>query len=179
MKILALILVWLGIGSITQGQSLIVDKAKSQIGFTIKNGGFNTDGSFKAYTVTLNWNEQDLSKCSLEAKIEATSIDTDNGSRDGHLRKPDYFDVLQYPHITFKSTGVKKLSESKFEITGSFTIKEVSKTIVLIVNRKIVGEQYVWESAFELNRVAYHVGEESWVMDDKVKVKLIIFSTFK
>lgn len=179
MKKLNLLLLLLSIGIFAQGQSLGIDKTKSSIGFTIKNGGFNTDGVFNAYEVTLNWNEQDLSKCSLEAKIESTSIDTDNGSRDGHLRKPDYFDVLKYPTITFKSTTVKKLGEGKYEIMGTFTIKDVSKSIVLIVYRKTIAEQYIWESAFELNRVAYHVGEESWVMDDKVKVKLTIFSTFK
>jgi polyisoprenoid-binding protein YceI len=79
---------------------------------------------------------------SVELSVETTSIDTgdnDKGARprarDEHLRTADFFNVAEFPRMTFKSTGVKFAGDSLSEITGSLTLLGVTKPLTLKVER--------------------------------------------
>ena len=66
----------------------------------------------------------------VDVKIQATSVDTGVADRDGHLRSADFFDVENYPEITFVSTGVERDGDD-WAITGDLTIKDVTKPITI------------------------------------------------
>jgi polyisoprenoid-binding protein YceI len=79
---------------------------------------------------------------SLEVTIEAGSIDTgdnDKGSRprsrDEHLRSPDFFNVAEFPRITYRSTAVKFSGDNPSEIEGQITMLGVTKPVSLKVDR--------------------------------------------
>lgn len=74
--------------------------------------------------------DPDPSKCSFEMTIQANSVDTNNIGRDTHLRGADYFNVKQFPTITFKSTSVKPIKDG-YEVTGDFTMHGVTKPLTL------------------------------------------------
>jgi polyisoprenoid-binding protein YceI len=65
----------------------------------------------------------------LEAVLNVAHEDTDNHDRDADLRSATYFDVAQYPNITFKSTKIEPTGKSDFTVTGDLTIKNVTKSV--------------------------------------------------
>ncbi len=70
---------------------------------------------------------------SFDATIDTTNLWTGEAARDGHLRAPDFFDVENYPTMTFKSTNLEQLSETDFAARGDLTIKGITKPVSLDV----------------------------------------------
>jgi polyisoprenoid-binding protein YceI len=69
----------------------------------------------------------------VDASIDASTIDTRNAKRDGHLKSADFFDVEKYPTITFKSKKAQKAGEGAYKVTGDLTMHGVTKEVVLDV----------------------------------------------
>ena len=65
----------------------------------------------------------------LELVIKTASIDTRNADRDGHLRSNDFFDMDEYPQITFRSTSVEQAGDAEYRVTGDLTIKGITKPV--------------------------------------------------
>ena len=95
-------------------------------------------GHFSDYGGTFVIDESDPSKSSFDITANPASVDTGAKKRDEHLQAPDYFNTKQYPAITFKSTAVKKVSDTKLEVTGDMTLHGVTKSIVVPI--EIVGK---------------------------------------
>ena len=107
-----------------------VDPAHSRIGFIARHAMVTkVRGSFDEFTGRLHLDAENPPAASAEITIEVSSVDTRNEQRDGHLRTNDFFDIAQYPQITFKSTSVEQLDTENFKVTGDLTIKGVTKSI--------------------------------------------------
>ena len=116
------------------GATYEVDQAHSAAHFTVKHMMVaNVRGDFGKVSGTVNVDEKDITKSSVDVVIDASSIDTRNASRDGHLKSADFFDVANHPNLTFKSTKVEKDGEGKLKVTGNLTIRNVTKSVVLDV----------------------------------------------
>jgi polyisoprenoid-binding protein YceI len=89
-------------------------------------------GHFNIKEATLTAPENPL-EATLTAKVDATSLDTKDEGRDGHLRSADFFDVETYPSITFVSTGVR-FEGGDFLVDGDLTIKDVTKPVTFDVD---------------------------------------------
>lgn len=109
-----------------------IDVAHSNIGFSIPIAGglSNVRGKFNEFTVGIVYDDQDVTKSSVNAVIKAASIDTGIERRDNHLRNPDFFEVEKYPDITFTSSRVEKKGKG-FIAHGTFTMHGVSKEVAL------------------------------------------------
>jgi polyisoprenoid-binding protein YceI len=108
-----------------------IDPVHCHIGFSVKHLVINNiRGRFNDYTGAIVYDEQDITKSSVEITIKAASINTDFKFRDDHLRASDFFDVAKYPEITFKSTRIEKRGAA-FAAVGIFTLHGVAKEIVL------------------------------------------------
>jgi polyisoprenoid-binding protein YceI len=110
-----------------------IDPVHSEVGFRIEHLGIsNVDGTFTdvAGTVTIPQGGT-LAEMAVVATIQATSIDTRNGDRDTHLRSADFFDVAQFPTLTFRSTAVEPLGGGRFRLTGDLTMHGVTKPVTL------------------------------------------------
>lgn len=107
-----------------------IDAAHSNIGFSIPIAGglSNVRGKFNEFTVTIIYDDKDVTKSSVEATIKAASIDTGIERRDAHLRTADFFDVEKFPEITFKSSRIEKKGKN-FIAHGTFSMHGVSKEI--------------------------------------------------
>ena len=70
----------------------------------------------------------------IETTLNVAREDTDNQVRDQDLRSATYFDVAQYPTISFKSTSVKPIDKENFQVTGDLTIKNVTKPVTFPVH---------------------------------------------
>jgi polyisoprenoid-binding protein YceI len=109
-----------------------IDPAHSSARFSIRHMMIsNVQGEFGKVTGTVNWDEADVTKSTVETTIDATTINTHDPKRDEHLKSPEFFDVAKYPTITFKSTRVKKGGADRLAIAGDLTIHGVTKPVTL------------------------------------------------
>ena len=69
----------------------------------------------------------------IEAVIDATSINTSDAQRDGHLNAPDFLDTAAHPTLTFTSTGIEVVSSNEYKVTGDLTIRGTTKPVTLAV----------------------------------------------
>jgi polyisoprenoid-binding protein YceI len=157
-------------------QSKKIDYKQSAITFTIKNAGLKVDGRFDTYTVALAFDPQNLSATRMEAELKATSINTGITGRDNHLRKEEFFHATKYPSILFKLTSLKKLSNGEYMLYGKLTMKDVTKDISMNMRTSLKNSVEIYEANLKINRLDYHVGEDSWVMSDDVFITIKIVS---
>ena len=112
-----------------------IDGTHSSAKFKVRHLGIsNVTGGFKKMSGTLTMDDADITKSTVEAVIDATTLDTGDPKRDEHLKSPDFFDVAKFPTITFKSKKVEKAGEGKLKVTGDLTMRGVTKEVVLDVD---------------------------------------------
>lgn len=111
-----------------------VDTAHSQLQFKAKHLVISTvTGLFKNYSVDVTTDGDDFSNAEVKVVVDASSIDTGNDQRDAHLKSDDFFNAEKYPSLTFESTGIKKVDEETFILSGNLTIRDITKPIDLKV----------------------------------------------
>lgn len=117
-----------------QAEAWTIDPAHSSAQFSVRHMMVSTvRGEFTRLSGTVELDEKDVTRSSVEATIDATTIDTRNERRDGHLKSADFFDVANHPTITFKSAKVDKASDGRLKVTGDLTIRGVTRPVVLDV----------------------------------------------
>jgi len=84
-------------------------------------------GKFDKWDATLTFTSPDVSSGVLDIKIDADSVDTGSGMKNGKLKGKDFFDVKQSPYITFHSKKIVQTGPDTFEVDGDFTIRGVSR----------------------------------------------------
>lgn len=108
-----------------------LDPVHSSISFKVRHFFSNVEGAFTKFDGTIRVDADHPEKSSVNATIDAASINTKNEKRDGHLRSPDFFDVAKFPTITFKSKSVKQTGADSGDIVGDLTMHGVTKEITL------------------------------------------------
>jgi polyisoprenoid-binding protein YceI len=98
-------------------------------------------GSFDKWDATLTFTSPDVESGVLDVKIQAASVNTGSGMKDGKLKGKDFFDVAQDPTITFLSKKIVQTGPTTFEVDGDFTIRGVTKpeTLALTLTGKGTG----------------------------------------
>src|SRR5690606_4419273 len=110
----------------------ILDPAHSELTFKVKHLMIsNVKGEFKIFNASID--NEDVENGKVIARIDASSIFTNNDDRDNQLRRADFFDVEKFPGIIFESTKFEKVSDEEYKIRGNLTIKDVTKEITLNV----------------------------------------------
>ncbi|HSS10132.1 MAG TPA: YceI family protein [Acidimicrobiales bacterium] len=108
-----------------------LDPAHSSINFSVRHLRVSkVRGRFTSFTSVIKIDDDPL-KSEVDVTIDAASIDTRDEQRDAHLRSPDFLDVEKWPTLTFKSTAVRHLGGSRYEIQGHLTVKDVTRPVTL------------------------------------------------
>ena len=129
------------LSSITQAQApagvpvFKITPVDSSIKFDVEASVAIT-GKFNKWDATLTFTSTELSTGVLDIKIQAATVDTGSGMKNGKLKGKDFFDVERNPLITFKSTKIIQTGPTTFEVDGDFTIRGVTKAekLTLTVN---------------------------------------------
>ena len=111
-----------------------LDPSHSGIEFSVRHMMVSTvKGRFEKVKGTVELDEKDVTKSTVEVTIDLGSVNTNEPKRDGHLKSPDFFDVAKFPTAIFKSTKVQKAGKNKLKVTGELSLHGVTKPVVLEV----------------------------------------------
>ena len=106
-----------------------IDASHSRVGFSARHAMVTkVRGSFNEFSGSAVVAD---GAATISIEMNAASIDTRSADRDGHLQSPDFFDVANFPKITFVSTSVKDSGSDKLVVEGNLTIKDVTKPITI------------------------------------------------
>lgn len=108
-----------------------IDASHTRIGFSARHAMVTkVRGNFEDFEGSAHVDTANPANSSVKVVIKAASVTTHNEQRDGHLKTPDFFDVENYPEITFVSTHVER-DGSEWDITGDLTINAVTKSVTI------------------------------------------------
>ncbi len=111
-----------------------IDPVHSVAEFKVKHMMIsNVKGQFTGVSGKLLLDANDLAKSQVEASIDASTINTRDAQRDGHLKSADFFDVEKYPTLNFRSTRVERSRDDELAVTGDLTIRGVTRQVVFQV----------------------------------------------
>ncbi|MEO9801768.1 MAG: YceI family protein [Reichenbachiella sp.] len=106
------------------------DPAHSSIQFEVSHLAISTvTGKFTEFSCELESKKNSFEGAKVDAKVEVGSVSTENLTRDKHLKEDDFFNANQFPQMTFVSESFKKTADDQYEVTGTLTIRDVSKKI--------------------------------------------------
>jgi polyisoprenoid-binding protein YceI len=112
-----------------------IDPQHTAAQFSVRHMAISTvRGGFSKVTGTVIFDDKDLSKSSVDVTIDVSTVDTREPNRDKDLKSDKFFDVANYPTMTFKSTKVEQAGAGKLKVTGNLTIHGVTKEVVLDVD---------------------------------------------
>jgi len=145
---------------------------KSDISFKIRNLGFNVGGTFSGLQADIKFKPNDLAGSSIEASVASSTVNSDNESRDNHLKSEDYFDVAKYPKITMKSVSFKHKNGSNY--TGSFnvTIRDKTKLVEMPFTYTESGNTAQLKGNFMILRTDFGIGGKNLILSNEANVSV-------
>src|SRR4029077_1086542 len=112
-----------------------IDPPHSAAQFAVRHLTISTvRGAFTKVSGTVLLDDQDITKSNVDVTIDAASVDTRVPKRDDDLRSDNFFDVVKYPTITFKSKKIEQVAPGKLKVTGDLTIHGTTREIILDVD---------------------------------------------
>jgi polyisoprenoid-binding protein YceI len=112
-----------------------IDPAHANAQFTVRHLSIsNVSGQFNKMSGTVQLDDKDITKSSVNATIDVSSVDTRDNSRDGDLKSDHFFDVAKYPTMTFTSTQIESAGPGKLKMTGNLTLHGVTKVVTFDVD---------------------------------------------
>ncbi len=120
-------------GAFAQSTSWKIDPMHSEADFTVKHMGIsNVHGRFGNINGTVTLDDKDITKSTVSATVDTTTVNTGVEGRDKHLNSPDFFDTAKFPQMTFASKQISGASGS-LQLTGDLTLHGVTKSVTLEV----------------------------------------------
>jgi polyisoprenoid-binding protein YceI len=165
--------------------SWTVDPVHSNVEFSAKHLGIATvRGVFNEFEGTFEVDEDGSARA--RGTVEVASVDTNEGTRDNHLRSEDFFHAEVHPQLSFESTEIRPAGEDAFLIHGDLTMRGVTRPIVLEAELQGTeidlsgNERVALEARAQLNRRDWDMnfnqvlGSGNMLVSDKVKLSLDI-----
>ena len=112
-----------------------IDPQHSSAQFAVRHLGLSTvRGAFSKLSGTMQLDDQDVTKSTIEVSIDVNTVDTREPDRDKELRSEHFFDVARFPTMTFKSKKVEQVAPGKLRVTGDLTMHGRTREVVLDVD---------------------------------------------
>jgi polyisoprenoid-binding protein YceI len=159
-----------------KAQQFTPDQERSTIKFIITNLGFDVTGTLNGLQGSIRFDEKNLSSSSVNVSVNAASVDTDNSTRDKHLRGDDYFAVKTYPQIRLTSVKIaKSVTPGYYVLFAKLTIKETTKEISFPFTAVPEAGAYRFKGEFSIKRRDFGIGGKNTISND-LKVKLDVLT---
>jgi len=166
--------------AVAQAGTWQIDPNHSSAQFSARHLGVSTvRGAFTKVSGSAQYDPSDPTKNSLNATIQAASVDTRVEMRDNDLRSPNFLDAQKFPTITFQSKQVKSVGSGRLQIAGDLTIHGVTKEVTLDVEGPSApikdpwGNQRIGASAStKINRKDFGVSGAPGVVGDDINITI-------
>ena len=175
-----------GVGTVVKADDYTIDAVHSGVSFQISHVGLAyIHGRFDDFSGNFTIDTSDPTKSAFSLSIKSESVDTNNSKRDDHLRSPDFFNVKQFPTISFTSTSVKPI-DGGYEVTGDLTIHGATKPVTFSLKGGASAEfpKGVSRTGFSTSQIVvkrsdFGVGKPMPVLGDEVYVSISFEGTKK
>ena len=112
-----------------------IDPQHTAAQFSVRHLTISTvRGQFSNVKGAVQWDDEDITKSTVDISIDVNSVDTREPKRDAHLKSADFFDAAKYPEMTFKSKKIEKIGDGKLKVTGDLTIRGTTKEVILDID---------------------------------------------
>ena len=156
------------------GEAFQVDPVHSTAIFRVHHLGAGMFyGRFNDISGTITGDENPA----FDISIDINSVDTNSEKLDAHLKSPDFFNAVEFPSMTFKSSATKKVGDKKYEVAGEITIHGVTKPLSVLMSKTgqvtgRSGESIGFEMEFVITRSEFgmNYGVESGALSDNIKI---------
>jgi polyisoprenoid-binding protein YceI len=137
------------------------------------------DGSFGAFTGTVDVVDNAIEKSTVRVEIGAATLVVDAEKLTAHLKSPDFFDVAQYPQVRFRSTAITAggADGASHTVTGNLELHGVTKAITFPANLRLTPTGAEGDASFGINRKDWNIvypGMPDDLIKDEVLIKLTI-----
>jgi polyisoprenoid-binding protein YceI len=148
-----------------------IDPAHTEIGFSARHMMVSTvRGKFSKYDVNLDFDPANPTAASVEATIDASSLDSGVADRDNHLRSADFLDVANHPNIHFKSKRIELTGDNTGRAIGDLTIRGVTREVTL--NIEYLGQQVnPWGATVAGFSAETKINREDWGLTWNVAIE--------
>jgi polyisoprenoid-binding protein YceI len=126
----------------------------SSVNFYV-NASMTVKGKFDKWTSSLTFTSRDISTGVFKLRVDASSVDTGDGMKNGVLKGDKFFDVKNNPVITFTSTKITQTGPNSFAVTGAFMLRGVSKPQTLLLTATRNGSGGEIKGTMSFNRKDY------------------------
>ena len=153
-----------------------ITPVESKVTFDVE-ASVDIKGRFDKWDATLTFASTDVESGTLNIKIQAESVDTGSGMKNGKLKGKDFFDAKNNPYITFKSTKIVQTGPDTFELDGDFTIRGVTKSekLTLTLAGKGTGSGTIQGAmAFDRKQYGMNSGIPFIKIADRVEVDIAL-----
>ncbi len=187
-KSLGLLLTFAFLGTIsTQAQDAPkwkIDNSHASVGFSVNHFFSAVTGKFKEFNGEFYFDPENPASSKFNFTVQVASVDTDDDERDDHLQTADFFDVDNYPTMTFESTEVRKKKKDEYVIEGFLTIRGSKQKVTLplvitgMMDNPWVEGKVILGISMEttIDRTDYGVGTGSWaataIVGDEVTISI-------
>lgn len=163
-----------------QVETYTFDKLHTQILFFVDHLGFaKSEGEFLDFDGLITFDRKRPENSAVDITIQTASIDMDDAKWDEHMKSADFFNVEEYPVMTFKSTGIEITGDNLAAITGDLTMLGVTKPVVLDVtfnkcDKHPFGKEYHcgFSAASVLNRSEWGMDYGLPMVGDEVEIRI-------
>jgi len=170
---------WLVLPAVSRAQEVplfAITHEESSITFNVA-ASVPIRGTFDKWNATMTFTSTDVTTGVLDVEIQAASVDTGSGLKNGKLKSADFFDVNHNPLITFKSTKLVQSGPNTIEVDGNFTIRGVTKAekLTFTVSGKGTGSGAVnGTMAFDRKNYGMNSGIPFIKIADRVEVTIAL-----
>jgi polyisoprenoid-binding protein YceI len=188
-SIFFLIIAGITLGSMVSVKAAVetynIDPVHTWVGFSIAHFFTKVPGYFSKVKGTIVVDRDHLENSTVEAVIKVASITTNTKMRDDDLRSTNFFAAAQFPSMTFKSESWKKTSDNTYAVTGTLTMKNVAKEVVLKVTSLGFGPGMKgaaisgWEATLTLDRRDFDISADQGLIGNKVDVLINVEADLK
>jgi len=157
------------------------DPMHSKLTFSVTHMGISdVDGLFNKFRASATAAKADFSDAVFELSVEVPSINTQVEMRDNHLKSADFFDVANFPAMTFKSTTITKVANNKYKLAGNLTMHGITKKVTMDlwyrgtnVDEKTKKSTSGFQLTGVIKRSDFNIGPKfpALVLSDEVKIK--------
>jgi polyisoprenoid-binding protein YceI len=142
---------------------------KSTLTAAFRQQGVSVENPFTRWSGRIDYDAKNVAAASAQIEVDMASYDIGDPLYAAELAKKSWFDTAAHPKGTFRSTAIKPVSATRFDATGTLTLKGKSQTITVPVT--VNGTTF--DGTFTISRKAFGIGDPVWdeAVEDRITIK--------